>query len=59
MDASFPLAALQGDVQGIIALYYSRPPGRPDMADYSAQLLEVIYELLGKAVEIQILDDTN
>ena len=30
-----------------------------DLADYSAQLLEVIYELLGKAVEIQILDDTN
>ena len=30
-----------------------------DLADYSAQLLEVIYELLGKAVEIQILDDAN
>ena len=30
-----------------------------DLADYSAQLLEVIYELLGKAVEIQTLDDTN
>ena len=33
VDASFPLAALQGDVQGIIALYYSRSPGRPDILD--------------------------
>lgn len=30
-----------------------------DLTDYSTQLLDAIYELLGKAVEIQILDDTD
>ncbi len=54
-DASFPLAALQGDVQGIIALYYSAHlAGRIYwMDEVSMQGFEHCYKLLMRGFDQQ------